>query len=426
MEEKKSDMILEGTLAQLRETVRRVLEVPYYRSSFARVGIGAAEDIRSLADFQGIPLTEKEDLRKNYPIGLFAEPLKKVVRIQASSGTTGKMTVVGYTARDIEMWATAVADALGRAGVTPDDIVQVGYGYGLFTGGLGLHYGSEKLGALTIPLSGGNTERHVMFLRDLKSTVLACTPSYALHIAETASEMGIGPEAFCLRVGIFGAEPWTEAMRGEIQKRLGLDRALDIYGLSEIMGPGVAMECAHMNGLHLAPYFYPEILDEKGVVLPLGCQGELVLTSMGKEAFPSIRYRTKDLTTLSYGRCPCGFYGWSLSRVAGRVDDMLIIRGVNVFPSQIEEAILSVGGIEPHYLIVVSRQGALDNLEVQVEVSEEAVDEISHLEELRQTLQQRINKILGLGARVRLVEPMSLPRTEGKAVRVRDLRKGDL
>lgn len=425
VEDKMLEQTLEQTLTRLRETVRQAMRVPHYRESFAGAGIESAEDIKSLADFQMIPVTQKEDLRQNYPMGLFAEPLENIVRIQASSGTTGKMTVVGYTANDIEMWSAAVADALRRGGVTPRDIVQVGYGYGLFTGGLGLHYGSEKLGALTIPLSGGNTERHIMFLRDLKSTVLACTPSYALHIASTAASMGLGPEDFHLRVGVFGAEPWTEAMRAEIQQRLGLENALDIYGLSEIMGPGVAMECAHKNGLHLAPPFYPEILDEKGIILPLGSQGELVLTSLGKEAFPSVRYRTKDLTTLSYGRCACGFCGWSMTRMAGRVDDMLIIRGVNVFPSQIEEAILSVEGLEPHYLIVVDRRGALDYLEVHVEVSAEAVDAISHLEELQETLQQRIYRILGLGVRVRLVEPMSLPRSEGKAVRVKDLRTKD-
>ncbi|MCL1790844.1 MAG: phenylacetate--CoA ligase [Peptococcaceae bacterium] len=428
-----SDETLEQTLKQaldqavgrLRETVDRALRVPYYRDSFARAGIESAEDIRSIADFQRVPFTQKEDLRLNYPFGLFAEPLDNIVRLQASSGTTGKMTVVGYTANDIELWATAMADALRRGGVTPQDIVQVGYGYGLFTGGLGYHYGCEKLGALTIPLSSGNTERHIMFLRDMKSTVLACTSSYALHIADTAAEMGLGPEDFCLRMGVFGAEPWTEAMRTMITQRLGLKSALDMYGLSEIIGPGVAMECAHINGLHMAPYFYPEIVDTWGRIMPPGTQGELVLSSMGKEAFPSVRYRTKDLTTLSYGRCACGFCGWSISRIAGRVDDMLIIRGVNVFPSQIEEAILSVEGIEPHYLIVVDRRGALDYLEVQVEVSGEAVDGISRLEELQQTLQQRIFRILGLAARVRLVEPLSLPRSEGKAVRVRDMRVFD-
>ncbi|MCL1918152.1 MAG: phenylacetate--CoA ligase [Peptococcaceae bacterium] len=417
------DAVDNTILIRLRDTIERALRVPHYRSAFANVGIASAEDIQTIEDFQKIPVTHKEDLRQNYPIGLFAEPLENIVRIQASSGTTGKMTVVGYTAKDIDMWAAAVAKALERAGITPQDIVQVGYGYGLFTGGLGLHYGSERLGALTIPLSGGNTERHIAFLRDLKSTVLACTPSYALHIAAAAADMGLTPKDFHLRVGVFGAEPWTEAMRGEIKQRLGLERALDIYGLSEVMGPGVAMECVHMKGLHLAPNFYPEILDDQGRVVPQGRKGELVLTSMGKEAFPSVRYRTKDLTTLTYGHCACGFCGWSLEKISGRVDDMLIIRGVNVFPSQIEEAILAVEGIEPHYLIVVDRQGALDALEVQVEVAPEVVDEISLLEDLREKLSQRIYTILGLGARVRFVEPRSLPRSEGKAVRVLDKRK---
>jgi phenylacetate-CoA ligase len=253
--------------------------------------------------------------------------------------------------------------------------------------------------------------------------VLACTPSYALHIAGTAADMGIAPDEFNLRVGVFGAEPWTEAMRAEIKQRLGLESALDIYGLSEIMGPGVGMECIHMNGLHLAPYFYPEVLDENGQVAPLNTQGELVLTSLNKEAFPSIRYRTKDLTSLKFGQCACGFCGWSIERISARVDDMLIIRGVNIFPSQIEEAILSVEGIEPHYLIVVERKGALDMLEVQVEVAADVVDEISLLEELRDTLGQRIFNILGVAARVRFVEPKSLPRSEGKVVRVVDKRR---
>jgi phenylacetate-CoA ligase len=410
-------------LKGLRKTLESVLHIPYYQERFGAVGINQAEDVQSLQDFQRLPLTAKEDLRNNYPFGLFAEPMENIVRLHASSGTTGKPTVVGYTRQDIELWAKIVANELKRAGVTQKDVVQIAYGYGLFTGGMGLHYGCEELGALVLPISGGNTARQLMLMRDFGTTVLACTPSYALYLAESLEESGIERDELKLRIGIFGAEPWTEGMREQIETRLGI-KAFDIYGLSEIMGPGVAMECPAHQGLHIDEHFYPEILDTQGNPLPEGCRGELAITSLGKKAFPVIRYRTKDLTTLHYGTCSCGKVGWTMERVLARVDDMLIIRGVNVFPSQVEEAILSLGGFEPHYLLVVDRVGSLDQLEVQVEVNETSFfDGVRELEGLQERLHQRVAEILGISARIRLVEPKSIPRSEGKAVRVIDKRR---
>lgn len=410
-------------LTGLRRTVEQVLKAPYYNQRLAEVGIKSPGDIRTLADFHRIPLTEKEDLRKNYPFGLFTEPMEKIVRIHASSGTTGKPTVVGYTREDIGLWAKAVAKELRRAGVTEKDIVQVAYGYGLFTGGLGLHYGAEELGAAVVPMSGGNTHRQLMLMQDFGSTVLCCTPSYALYLGESLEDAGISKDSIKLRIGVFGAEPWTDQMRTEIETRLGIE-ALDIYGLSETMGPGVSMECLKKSGLHIDEHFYPEVLDKEGNVLPEGEPGELVFTSIGKMGFPSLRYRTKDLTSISYGACECGYTGWSMNRVAARVDDMLIIRGVNVFPSQIEEGILSVEGIEPQYLIVVDREGNLDTLEVLVEVNTASfADEIRELEQLQEKLKNRIENIINISVKVRLVEPKSIPRSEGKARRVEDKRK---
>jgi len=410
-------------LKGLRKTLESVLHIPYYQERFGAVGINQAEDVQSLQDFQRLPLTAKEDLRNNYPFGLFAEPMENIVRLHASSGTTGKPTVVGYTRQDIELWAKIVANELKRAGVTQKDVIQIAYGYGLFTGGMGLHYGCEELGALVLPISGGNTARQLMLMRDFGTTVLACTPSYALYLAESLEESGIERDELKLRIGIFGAEPWTEGMREQIETRLGI-KAFDIYGLSEIMGPGVAMECPAHQGLHIDEHFYPEILDTQGNPLPEGCRGELAITSLGKKAFPVIRYRTKDLTTLHYGTCSCGKVGWTMERVSARVDDMLIIRGVNVFPSQVEEAILSLGGFEPHYLLVVDRVGSLDQLEVQVEVNETSFfDGVRELEGLQERLHQRVAEILGISARIRLVEPKSIPRSEGKAVRVIDKRR---
>jgi phenylacetate-CoA ligase len=412
----------EMVLSQLRLTVERILKIPYYKDKLRDIGIESAENVQSFKDFEKLPLISKEDLRLNYPFGLFAEPLENIVRLHASSGTTGRPTVVGYTREDIQLWAKIVANGLRRAGVTSHDIVQIAYGYGLFTGGMGLHYGCEELGALVVPISGGNTQRQLMLMRDFGTTVLACTPSYALYLAESLEEAGIKRDELKLRIGVFGAEPWTEGMREEIETRLGL-KAFDIYGLSEIMGPGVSMECSQGH-LHIDEHFYPEVLDSEGQVLPEGERGELVFTSLGKQAFPVLRYRTKDLTTLRYGTCPCGHEGWTMDRVSARVDDMLIIRGVNVFPSQVEEAILAVGGVEPHYLLVVDRIGTLDQLEVWVEVSpNNFFDEVRELEQLQERLQDRIEEILGLSVRVKFVEPKSIPRSEGKAKRVLDHRQ---
>lgn len=412
----------EMVLSQLRRTVERILTIPYYQEKLKDVGIHAAEDIQSYENFERLPLLSKEDLRLNYPFGLFAEPLEKIVRLHASSGTTGKPTVVGYTREDIQLWSRIVANGLRRAGVITQDIVQIAYGYGLFTGGMGLHYGCEELGALVVPISGGNTQRQLMLMRDFGTTVLACTPSYALYLAESLEEAGVKRDELKLRIGIFGAEPWTEGMREEIEARLGI-KAYDIYGLSEIMGPGVALECTEGH-LHIDEHFYPEVLDAEGQPLAEGERGELVLTSLEKQAFPVVRYRTKDLTTLRYGSCACGHEGWTMDRVSARVDDMLIIRGVNVFPSQVEEAILAVGGVEPHYLLVVDRVGTLDQLEVWVEVNpNSSFDEVRALEQLQERLQDRIEEILGISVRVKFVEPKSIPRSEGKAKRVLDRRQ---
>jgi phenylacetate-CoA ligase len=419
-------MSQEELLNGLRRTVEQVLKAPYYQKKLAEVGIHYAGDIKTLDDFRKIPLTEKEDLRQNYPFGLFAEPMDNIIRIHASSGTTGKPTVVGYTREDIKLWARIVANGFRRLGITSKDVIQVAYGYGLFTGGMGIHYGAEELGAVVIPMSGGNTAKQLMIMRDFGTTVLCCTPSYALYLGESLAEAGISKDELKLRIGVFGAEPWTDKMRKEIEARLGLT-AVDIYGLSETMGPGVSLECLKGIGLHIDEHFYPEVLDPQGNPLPEGEVGELVLTTFDKMGFPSLRYRTKDLTSISYGTCVCGHTGWTMQRISGRVDDMLIIRGVNVFPSQIEEAILSVGGIEPHYLIIVDREGPLDIMEVLVELSATSFeDEIRELEELQSRIRQRIENITGLSAKVRLVEPKSIPRSEGKAKRVEDRRKGKI
>lgn len=416
-------MVHEELLNGLRKTVEQVLKAPYYKKKLAEVGIYYPGDIKTLDDFRRIPLTEKEDLRQNYPFGLFAEPMEKIVRVHASSGTTGKPTVVGYTREDIKLWAKIVANGLRRLGVTSNDVIQVAYGYGLFTGGMGLHYGCEELGALAIPISGGNTNRQLMLMRDFGSTVLCCTPSYALFLGESLEEAGISKDELKLRIGVFGAEPWTARMREQIEARLGI-RAVDIYGLSEIMGPGVSIECLKCNGLHIDEHFYPEVLDKDGNPLPEGESGELVFTSLDKMGFPVLRYRTKDLTSITYGSCECGHTGWTMQRVSARVDDMLIIRGVNVFPSQIEDAILTVGGIEPHYYIVVDREENLDTLEVLIEVNAATfTDEIRELEQLHEKLKAKIEDIIGISVKVRLVEPKSIPRSEGKAKRVEDKRK---
>ncbi|AKX93266.1 phenylacetate-coenzyme A ligase [Moorella thermoacetica] len=412
-------------LERLQATVRRAFfDVPFYRRAFQEIGLEPG-DIKSLDDLQRLPFTTKQDLRDNYPYGMFAVPMSEIVRIHSSSGTTGKPTVVGYTRHDIDVWSELMARALVCGGATRHDIIQNAYGYGLFTGGLGIHYGSERLGASVIPISGGNTKRQVMIMKDYGSTVLTCTPSYALHIAEVMAEMGIKPEEIKLRCGIFGAEPWSESMRQEIEKRLGIS-AVDIYGLSEVIGPGVGIECQEKNGLHIfADHFLIEIIDPvTGKQLPPGQRGELVITSLTKEALPVIRYRTRDITSLIPGPCPCGRTHPRVARFTGRTDDMLIIRGVNVFPSQVESVLLEMGGTEPHYLLIVDRQGSLDTLEIKVEVSETLFsDKVRRLEDLEKRLRHELESTLGISVKVTLVEPKSIQRSEGKAVRVIDKRK---
>jgi phenylacetate-CoA ligase len=399
--------------------------VPFYRRKFDEAGLKPG-DIKSLKDLPRLPFTTKQDLRDNYPFGLFAVPMEQVVRIHASSGTTGKPTVVGYTQRDIKTWAELMARTLSAAGVHRGDIVHNAYGYGLFTGGLGFHYGIEYLGASVIPVSGGNTKRQIMLLQDFGPTVITCTPSFSLHLYEVAKDMGIDFAKLRLRVGIFGAEPWSEAMRAEIEKKLGID-ALDIYGLSEIMGPGVSVECLEAkNGLHLfEDHFLPEIIDPNTLEpLPPGQPGELVITTLTKEAFPVLRYRTRDISLLNPEPCKCGRTLVRMGRIQGRTDDMLIIRGVNVFPSQIEAVLMEVRGVEPHYQIVVDRVGQMDTLEVRVEVDETTFsDEVRQLQQLEKKIEHNIKDYLGVSAKVRLVEPRSIPRSEGKAQRVIDNRK---
>lgn len=413
-------------LQRLKRIVKRVYErVPYYREKMEEAGI-KPQHIKSLKDLDKLPFTTKEDLRKNYPFGLFVAPLEEVVRIHASSGTTGKPTVVGYTRRDIETWAEVMARTLSCGDVRRNDVVHNAYGYGLFTGGLGAHYGAEKIGAAVIPISGGNTKRQIMIMQDFGSTVLLCTPSYALNIADVMKEMGIDPATLRLRVGLFGAEPWSERMREEIERKLHLT-ALDIYGLSEIIGPGVASECIEAKrGLHIfEDHFLPEVINpDTGEVLPYGEMGELVFTTLTKEAIPLIRYRTRDLTRLIPDKCVCGRTFVRMERITGRSDDMLIIRGVNVFPSQIEHVLMSVEGVEPHYQIVVDREGALDVMEVHVEVREEIFsDEIKNLELLSKKIEGEIKDLLGISCKVRLVEPKTIERSEGKAKRVIDKRR---
>jgi len=412
-------------LKRLQQTVERVYAtVPFYRESFRQAGISPA-DIKSLSDLQRLPFTLKQDMRDNYPYGLFAVPLEQIVRIHASSGTTGKPTVVGYTRRDIETWTELMARSFVAAGAHKGDVIHNAYGYGLFTGGLGAHYGAERLGASVIPMSGGNTKKQLMIMQDFGSTVLTCTPSYSLFLAEVAAEEGIDIRNLKLKVGILGAEPWSEKMRQEIEDKLNI-KAIDIYGLSEILGPGVAIECIEaQNGLHIwEDHFIPEIIDpETGKVLPIGEKGELVITTISKEGIPLIRYRTRDITRLIQEPCICGRTHARIERLSGRSDDMLIIRGVNVFPSQIESVLFNIEGVEPHYQLIVEREGNLDTLEVQVEVNEQTFsDEIKILQELAGKIKKDIKDLLGVTCKVRLVEPKSITRSEGKAKRVIDNR----
>jgi phenylacetate-CoA ligase len=411
-------------LDRLKALLVRVYEnVPTYRHKFDGEGFDP-HSVNSLSDLSRVPFTVKDDLRTAYPYGMFAVPLRDIVRVHSSSGTTGQISVVGYTKGDIDRWADLMARTFAAAGATEDDIVQVTYGYGLFTGGLGAHYGSERLGALTIPLSGGNTKRQVQILKDFGTTVLACTPSYALLIAETAREMGIDPVALPVRVGVFGAEPWSEGMRRQIEEELGLT-AIDIYGLSEVLGPGVATECVHQDGLHVfEDHFIVEVVDPDTLdPLPDGEMGEVVFTTLTKEGIPVIRYRTRDISRIIPEPCPCGRTMRRIERVTGRTDDMLIIRGVNVYPSQIEQVLMGIPMVAPHYQLVLTKRGSMDHVEVHVEVSPEfSFDEVRELERLQGRVKSEIESALAVSIAVKLVEPKSIARSEGKAVRVVDLR----
>jgi phenylacetate-CoA ligase len=401
-------------LRRLRATVKRAFEaVPLHRARMEAAGI-APRDVRSLDDLRALPFTLKSDLREHYPFGLFARPRTKLARLHASSGTTGKPTVVGYTRHDIALWAGLMARSLACVGARPGDVVHNAYGYGLFTGGLGAHYGAERLGATVVPMSGGSTERQVMLIRDFGARVLCATPSYALNIAEVAEREGLDLRKSSLQVGVFGAEPWSEAMRREIEQRLGL-RAYDIYGLSEIMGPGVAVECEAQDGLHgWEDHFLFEVIDpESGRPLADGEPGELVITTLTKQALPMLRYRTRDITRISRGACACGRTHARLQRITGRNDDMLIIRGVNVYPSQIEAVLVGLPGIAPHYQLVLERNGSLDELTIEVEAADAgAAERVRH----------HVKSMIGVSAAVKVMKPGEVPRSQGKAVRVRDLR----
>ncbi len=408
---------------RLQKTVKRVYEnVPFYKQKFDELGI-KPEDIKTIEDISKLPFTTKNDLRDNYPYGLFAVGRDEIVRIHASSGTTGKQTVVAYTQNDIDIWSNSAARAIVAVGGTKEDIVHVSYGYGLFTGGLGLHYGAEKLGACAIPVSSGNTDRQIQILQDYGSDIICCTPSYAAFIGESCRDKGVDTKKLRVRAGIFGAEAWSEGMRENIEKLLNI-KAYDIYGLSEVAGPGVSFECEEQTGMHInEDYFYPEIIDpDTGEVLPDGEVGELVFTCIGKEALPLIRYRTRDIASLSRKKCSCGRTLIKMEKPKGRTDDMLIIRGVNVFPSQIEY-VLTTMGQEPIYEIVVDRVGNLDTIEVRVELSPEHFsDSVKDIEKTERNIQEKLRTVLNISAKVKLVEPKSIARSEGKAKRVIDKR----
>ena len=396
--------------------------VPFYKKKLDEIGLQPG-DIHSIDDIGKLPFTVKTDLRDNYPFGLFAVPQSELVRIHASSGTTGKQTVVGYTRHDIDIWAEGAARALSAAGATKNDLIHVSYGYGLFTGGLGLHYGAEHLGATAVPVSSGNTKRQVQIMQDFGSNFLCCTPSYAMFIGETVRDMGIDPHTLALRGGLFGAEPWTDNMRHEIERLLDI-KAYDIYGLSEIAGPGVAYDCEMQNGLHVnEDYFYPEVIDPDTLQpLPDGEYGELVFTCIGKEALPLVRYRTRDICAIHHDVCACGRTTVRMTKPRGRSDDMLIIRGVNVFPSQVEHVLLELG-MDPNYLIIVGRQNNLDTMEVQVEMNPSLFsDTVRDIENAEKRIEAALQSTLNIHARVRLMEPGALPRSEGKAKRVIDNR----
>lgn len=413
-------------LEKLKKTVAHVYKnVEPYRKKMDEKGV-KPEDIQSLGDITKLPFITKEDLADNYPNGLFAMDMEEIVRIHASSGTTGKPKIAGYTRSDLDMWGECVARCLAMAGATKKSVVQVAYGYGLFTGGLGAHIGAETMGATVIPMSSGNTQKQLMFMQDLKSTHLCCTPSYALTIAEAAEKAGLKPEEISLQAGVFGAEPWTEGMRNEIEKRLGI-HAHDIYGLSEVMGPGVSTSCSENAGMHIMEdYFYPEIIDPDTLQpLPDGEKGELVITTIGKEGMPLIRYRTRDICYLNHERCKCGRTLVRMSRVFGRTDDMLIIRGVNVFPSQVETVIAQFEDtLTMNYKLYVGREDNKDTFELAVELADGlAIDDIKFVENLRSRVDHELRSILGIGCKIRFLNAGTLPRSEGKAVRVEDTRK---
>jgi phenylacetate-CoA ligase len=428
---------------RLTALVDRVYKrVPFYRELLDTAGV-TPDSVKDLGDLQRLPFTRKYNLRDNYPFQMFATPLKEVVRIHASSGTTGKPTTVGYTQNDIDMWAHCAARTLAGVGASDEDVVQVAYGYGLFTGGLGMHYGAETLGASVIPISGSNTQRQLMLMEDFGTTVLCCTPSFAIYLWDVAQQLNIDVTTLPLKVGVFGAEPWSEAMRKDIESKWNI-KACDIYGLSEIVGPGVSCECVEaQSGLHVnEDHFLPEIIDpDTGEVLPYGEKGELVFTTLTKEAFPLIRYRTGDITSLDPEPCACGRTNVRMARVSGRTDDMLIIRGVNVFPSQVESVLLMSPQVEPHYRLVVTRKGAMDNMEVQVEIKPSLYKEVSEamlslddvttftehdvLVGLKGDIQKNIKDIIGINTKVTFKQPGSIERSEGKAQRVVDLRKDD-
>ena len=409
---------------RLVDMVKRCYDhVPLYRKRMDEMGL-KPEDIQSIDDLTKLPFTTKQDLRDTYPFGLVAVPRDDLARVHASSGTTGKQTVVAYTENDLDIWARSAARSIVGCGGTHEDFVHVSYGYGLFTGGLGLHDGAQKMGATVIPVSSGNTSRQVQILQDYGSDILACTPSYAMYIGETVREKGIDPESLRVRIGIFGAEPWTEEMRREIEKALAI-KAYDIYGLSEIAGPGVACECTQQNGMHVQEdFFYPEIIDPAtGEQLPDGEEGELVFTCIGKEALPLIRYRTRDICSLTHEKCACGRTTVRMTKPKGRTDDMLIIRGINVFPSQIESVLLDLA-MDPNYRMIVDRKNNLDTLEVQVEMNESLFsDTVRNLERVERTIADALHSTLNISAKITLLEPKSIERSEGKAKRVIDKRR---
>ena len=417
-------LLRELQLSRFRAIVSRAYcHVPLIRQRMTDRGL-LPENITRLEDAALLPFTTKADLRDTYPFGLFASPMEEIVRLHASSGTTGKPIVVAYTQQDVDVWTSVMVRSFAICGLHHGDIVQNAYGYGLFTGGLGAHYGAEGLGATVIPISGGNTDRQIMIMKDFGVTAICCTPSYFLHLIERAAELGVDIRELPLRVGVFGAEPWTASMRKRIETLTGI-QAFDIYGLSEIIGPGVAVECPHQDGLHIfEDHFYPEIVNpETGEPLPEGEEGELVLTTLSKHAMPMIRYRTRDITALLPGACPCGRSLRRMRRISRRSDDMLIIRGVNVFPSQVEAALLEVEGVLPHYQIILTRFHGLDQMEVQVEVTPETFsDKIGALEQLNARIADALEHVLGVRVEVTLVEPRTIQRSEGKAKRVIDRR----